>query len=136
MDWFKTSITGLPPFLLYFAIGALLIFIFAVVYMRLTKHDEMALVRQGNVAAALALGGNIAGFSIPVDRSVSQAAHIPDLLLWAAIAAFVQFLVYKIMQFLIQDLSGEIERNNIAAGALLGTVAVVSGFLNAAAMTQ
>ena len=136
MDWFRTSITGLPPFLLYFAIGALLIFIFAVIYQRLTRHDEMALVRQGNLAAALALGGNVAGFSIPVDRSVSQAAHIPDLLLWAVIAAFVQFLVYQLMRFLIADISGEIERNNVAAGALLGTVAVVSGFLNAAAMTQ
>ena len=135
MNWIAASGAGLPAFLLYFTVGAALIFVFATGYIRLTAHDEMALVRQGNAAAALALGGNIAGFSIPLDRVIAQASHLADLALWAVIAAFVQFLIYAVMRMLVPDLSAQLAANNIAAGILLASVSVVGGLLNAAAMT-
>ena len=65
---------GLPAFLLYFTVGTALIAGFAALYIRLTAHDEIALIRAGNLSAAIAFGGNLAGFSVPLEKAIEQAA--------------------------------------------------------------
>ncbi len=130
-----SSLSGIPAFALYFGLGALLTAAFAMVYTRLTAHDELALIKNGNLAAALAFGGNLAGFSIPLDKAISQAAGVFDCILWAGIALGVQAVVYFGVRMLIPDLSQKIEQNNTAAATFLAFAAVVGGMLNAAAMT-
>jgi putative membrane protein len=129
------STVGLQPFIIYFAVGAALTVVFAALYIRLTAHDEIALIRQGNVAAAIALGGNLAGFSIPLDKAIAQAGSVADCLLWAFVALVVQLLVYGLVRLLVPGLSAQIAANNTAAATFLALVAIVGGMLNAAAMT-
>lgn len=130
-----SSLAGIPAFGLYFGLGALLTTVFAMVYVRLTAHDELALIRSGNLAAALAFGGNLAGFSIPLDKAISQAAGLFDCILWSGIALGVQAAVYLGVRTLIPDLSQKIEQNNTAVATFLAFAAIVGGLLNAAAMT-
>lgn len=127
---------GLPAFLLYFAVGSALIAAFAVIYMRLTAHDEVALIRAGNLSAAIALGGNLAGFSVPLEKAIEQAATVPDLVIWALVAMAIQFAAYGLVRLLVPDLSRRIEENHIPAAALLAVVAVVCGTLAGASMTE
>ncbi len=134
MGWFQSSIVGLPPFLIYLCVGGLLTVIFATVYVRLTPYDEFALIRSGNVAAALGCGGNMIGFSIPLDRVIAQSANIADCALWALIAAIVQWLVYVLIRLILKDLPAEIAKNNLAAGVILASMAIVAGMLNSASM--
>jgi putative membrane protein len=129
------SAAGLPLFILYFGVGVGLTGLFAILYMLLTPHDELKLIREGNVAAALALGGNLAGFSIPLNKAITQAGSIMDCLLWACIALVVQLMVYVLVKTVIPQLSEKIEANNVAVSTFLVFVAVVSGMLNAASMT-
>lgn len=129
------SAVGLQPFALYFAVGAALTIVFAALYLKLTAHDELALIREGNLAAAIALGGNLAGFSIPLDKAISQAGSIGDCILWAGVALIVQLLVYGLVRILVPDLSAKIENNNVAAATFLAFTAWVGGMLNAASMT-
>lgn len=129
------STAGLQPFFLYFAVGAALTIIYAALYLRLTAHDEIALIREGNVAAALAFGGNLAGFSVPLDKAIAQASSIGDCILWAGVALVVQLLIYGAVRLLIPGLSAKIEANNIAVASFLGLTAFVGGMLNAASMT-
>lgn len=129
------SAAGLPLFILYFGVGVGLTGLFAILYMWLTPHDELKLIREGNVAAALALGGNLAGFSIPLNKAITQAGSIMDCLLWACIALVVQLMVYVLVKTVIPQLSEKIEANNVAVSTFLVFVAVVSGMLNAASMT-
>ena len=72
------SMAGLPAFLLYFGVGTALIGCFTAIYLRLTAHDELSLIRGGNLSAAVALGGNVTGFSIPLEKAIAQASSIPD----------------------------------------------------------
>ena len=127
---------GLPAFLLYFTVGAALIAGFAALYMRLTAHDEVALIRAGNLSAAIALGGNLAGFSVPLEKAIEQAATVPDLVIWALVAMAIQFAAYGLVRLLVPDLSRRIEENHIPAAALLAVVAVVCGTLAGASMTE
>lgn len=132
---FSASIAGLPAFLLYFLCGGALTFAFALLYLRLTPHDELALVRAGKTAPAIALGGNLVGFSIPLDKAVEQAGNLPDLLVWAVVAGVVQLLVFGLLRWLMPGLSERIEANDHAAATLLAAVAVTAGMLNSASMS-
>lgn len=134
MGGIASSLAGLPPFLMYVVVGGLLTVIFAVVYCRLTPHDEFALVREGNLAAAVAFGGNLIGFSIPLDRVIAQASSILDCVIWAAIAAVVQWLVYLLCRFFFPNMSAQITGNNVAVATLLASAAIVAGMLNSASM--
>jgi putative membrane protein len=130
------SMAGLPAFLLYFSVGFALIAGFAAVYMRLTAHDEIALIRGGNLSAAIAFGGNIVGFSVPLEKAIEQASSIPDLVIWGVIAMIIQFGAYGFARVAIPDLSRKIEEDRIPSAAMLAVIAVVSGTLAAASMTE
>jgi putative membrane protein len=129
------SMAGLPAFLLYFVVGAALIAGFAIIYLRLTAHDEIAQIRAGNLSAAIAFGGNLTGFSIPLEKAIAQASSIPDLVLWAIAAMLIQFAVYGLARLIIPELSRKIEEDRIPSAAMLAVIAVISGTLAAASMT-
>ncbi len=130
------SMAGLPAFLLYFCLGLALIACFASIYLKFTAHDEIALIRGGNLSAAVALGGNIAGFSIPLEKAISQAASIADCVLWGLAAMLIQFAAYGVARWLIPDLSRKIEEDRLPSAAMLAVIAVISGTLAAASMTE
>ncbi len=97
---------GLPHFILYFVVASALLAIFVTVYIRLTAHDEVALIREGNLAAALALGGSMVGFVLPLSKSVAQATSIPDMLIWGLAAFIVQILAYLVARPFAEDRGG------------------------------
>ncbi|MBD3847803.1 DUF350 domain-containing protein [Bosea sp. SSUT16] len=129
------SMAGLPAFLLYFVVGAALIAAFAVIYLRMTAHDEIALIRGGNLSAAIALGGNLIGFTVPLEKAISQASSIPDCVLWAVAAMLVQFAAYGLARIVIPELSRKIAEDRLPSAAMLAVIAVISGTLAAASMT-
>lgn len=130
------SMAGLPAFLIYFCVGFALIAGFAVIYMRITPHDEIALIRGGNLSAAIAFGGNLIGFSVPLEKAIEQAATIPDVVIWAVIAMIVQLGAYGFARIAIPDLSRKIEEDRVPSAAMLAVIAVLSGTLAGASMTE
>jgi putative membrane protein len=128
-------LNAVGAFLLYFVVGAAVMVGFTALYLRITKHDELGLIRSGNVAAGIALSGTMAGFAIPLTRSITQAATLLDMLAWAVVALIVQIVVYLAVRWLLPDLSSRIERSEISAAAFLASVSVIAGLINAASMT-
>jgi putative membrane protein len=61
-------------YLLHLVTAAALVLAFFVVYTRITPYDEVALVRAGNGAAALSLGGSLIGFSATIASTVANTA--------------------------------------------------------------
>ena len=102
----------------------------------MTPHDEIALIRGGNLSAAVALGGNVVGFSLPLEQAISQASSIPDCVLWAVAAMIIQFAAYGLARLLIPELSRKIEEDRLPSAVMLAVIAVVSGTLAAASMTE
>ena len=56
-------------------------------------------------------------------------------MIWAVIAAIVQIAAYYVARLLMPDVSHRIVNGEIAGGAWLGGIALVSGTINAASMT-
>ncbi|MGL4635807.1 MAG: DUF350 domain-containing protein [Beijerinckiaceae bacterium] len=129
------SLTGLPNFFLYAAIGIALSFVFGVIYVRITGHDEIGLIRQHNTSAAIAFGSSMIGFSLPLSKAIAQASSVPDCVLWGSIALVVQLFAYTIARFLIPGLSKNIENNAMASAIVVASISIMAGMLNAASMT-
>jgi putative membrane protein len=132
---FYPSLSGIPNFILYAAIGVALCFVFTVIYVRITGHDEIRLIREGNASAALALGSSLVAFAMPLSKAIAQASSVPDCILWGAIALVVQLLAYGLARILIPGLSGKIEKNTLATAIILAAISLTAGMLNSASMT-
>ncbi|MCX7340816.1 MAG: DUF350 domain-containing protein [Hyphomicrobiales bacterium] len=135
MNMIYPSLSGVPNFFLYGAIALVLTFIFAVIYVRITGHDEIALIRAHNASAALAFGGSLIGFALPLSKAIAQASSVPDCILWGTIALVVQLSAYAITRMLLPGLSVNIQNNAMASAIVLAAIALVAGMLNAASMT-
>ncbi|QVW22765.1 DUF350 domain-containing protein [Pseudomonas hormoni] len=128
----KAAVFGFVSYIL----GAAVLFaLFQFIYTRLTPHKEFELIRSGNVAAAIALGGAIIGFAIPASNVIAYSISILDFVVWAVIAAFVQLLAFLMTSLVLKGTSERIKKGEIAAGIYVAAVAISVGMLNAACMT-
>jgi putative membrane protein len=135
MERVQLSFSGSGTFALSFLVSLALLALFVTLYNSMTPYREMAMIRAGNKAAALSLGGAIVGFVIPLGKAVAQSASMTDLVVWAAIAFVAQVLAYAVAAALVPHLRKAIAEDHVASGILLAALAVAIGMLNAAAMT-
>jgi putative membrane protein len=129
------SLAGLPAFAAYFGAALALTALFIAVYVHITPYPELQLIREGNTAAALSLGGATLGFVIPLASAVENSVSLPDMLVWGAVAFVAQVLVFFVVRLLLPTLYADIHAGKTAAGAWLGICALAGGVLNAACMT-
>ena len=73
---FDPVISSLPAFAGYFATAVGLLAVFVVLYVFVTPYSELALIREGNTAAAVSLGGAIVGYAMPIAVSVAAPAML------------------------------------------------------------
>jgi putative membrane protein len=120
---------------LHLIAAALLLCVFFVIYTRTTPFDEMALIRQGNVAASLTLGGALVGFSMTVASGLMHTDALASFLGWSAAAAVIQLLTYVLVTRLLHMSKQHIESNNIAFGILLASISISVGAVSAGALS-
>jgi putative membrane protein len=125
----------LPHFLAYFGAALLLATAFLTLYIWLTPHRELELIRNGNSAAALQLTGTFLGFAIPVAIVIGNSVSIPDMLMWGAVAAIVQLAVFVVIaRLLFRGISSKIDDGCTSSGIFVGGMGLGVGVLQAACM--
>jgi len=120
---------------LHLIAAGFLLLVFFMVYSWATPFDEMTLIRQGNVAAALTLGGAMIGFSMTVASGLVHTDALPSFLGWSAAAAAVQLLTYILVTRLLHMSKQQIEGNNVAFGLLLASISISVGAVSAGALS-
>jgi putative membrane protein len=118
-------------YLLHLFTAAALVLAFFVVYTRVTPYDEVHLIREGNIAAALSLGGSLIGFSATIASSLVHTADYYQFAGWAFGAMVTQLLVWVVATRLLRMSKDQIEANNCAFGGLLGAISLSIGIVNA-----
>ncbi len=126
---------GLPVFLVHSAISLTILIIGVSIYMWTTKHDEVALIRGGNTAAALSLGGAIVGLSLPLAFSLAASVSLWDLVFWGFVALLLQLVAFRMADLFLKDMSARIEADEIGAATVLVSIKLATAFINAAAIS-
>jgi putative membrane protein len=129
------TLATFPNFVAYFAVGGVLTALFVALYSNMTPHREIALIRAGNVAAAIALSSALVGFVIPLASVIAHSAGIIDLAVWGTVALAVQLGGFIVTRLVLPGLPQAIEAGNIANATLLAGISLSLGILNAACMT-
>jgi putative membrane protein len=127
---------GALAFLLAFAVAGLFAMAFKGLYQLVTPHKEGPLIRAGNSAAAVALGGAVLGYVIPLASALTQTHSLIEFAAWAALAGVIQIASFWLVRRLVlPDVSARIERGEMASALYLLTISLAVGIINAACMT-
>ena len=129
------STNGLLLFLAYLGTAAALTLAYIVIYMWVTPHPEIALIRQDNLTAAIAFAGSLIGFCLPLANIIAGSVDLVDVALWGGIALVVQIVIYFLARLPMPNISQRIENGELASGLWLGAASLAGGLLNAACMT-
>ena len=135
MDILQQLTTGFPAFVIHLAVALVVLAAFIVIYSMVTPYAELALIRDGNIAAAISLSGAMLGFTIPLAKATAQSGSLLDMLVWAGIALLVQLLAYVVARMLIPNINQDIPKGKIAPATYLAMLSLATGVLNSACMT-
>jgi putative membrane protein len=131
---FLAYLSPLPNFVLYFGLSLILLAMFVAIYLQITPHQEFALIRAGNVAASVSLGGALLGFVLPLAVCITHAVSLVDLMLWGLVTLVVQSAVFFLARWLKPDLSEHIGEGSMAHATFVASLSIAIGVLNAASL--
>ena len=132
---FEFYASQLLAFLAYFGTAIFITIAYLILYMWVTPHNEIALIKENNNAAAVAAIGSLIGFSLPLATIIEQSGTVLDCLVWGSIAIVVQIFVFYLVRLPFPKISERIEKSEIASGVWLGGASLLGGIINASCMT-
>lgn len=136
LDAILGYLAGLPAFIGYFATSLGLTGAYALAYTALTPHHEWRLIRANVPAAALAFGGSLIGFVLPLASAIVHSVSLLDCLSWGVVALVAQLSTFGVLRLLLPKLPERIANNELASGIFVACASVAVGLLNAASMVD
>lgn len=135
MDFSLTSfVAGFPNFIIQLGVAVGLFIASLIVYVIMTPHKELALIRAGNPSAALAFAGVVVGLAIPLGTCLAYAQSYWDVLLWGVVILLLQIITFRFADIFLRGLPRRIAEGDVAAAVFLmsvkiGLALLVSGAL-------
>jgi putative membrane protein len=126
--------TGFPVTLLHASVTLVMLILGTTLYALLTPHKEITLIREGNSAAALSLGGVMVGLAIPLAISLTASTSVVEIMIWGAATIAVQLLVFRVTDMVLKGLPERIQEGEVAAAALLVGAKLATALILAAAV--
>lgn len=104
------------------------------VYVKLTPHREIDLIREGNLAAAISFGALVVGLAIPLAVCLKTAFSIGDILFWGVTTVVLQMFLFRLTDMILRGLSGRIEEGEVASAVTLAAFKLAGSIVLAAAL--
>ena len=131
----QSFLSGIPFLLTHFGVTIVMLVVGAFIYIKITSHDEMALIRDGNNAAAVSLSGAILGLAIPLAFCMANSVNVYDIVIWGLVTLVIQLVTFWIIDLWLRDLSRKIEDGQVGTAILLASVKLAVGSINAASIS-
>jgi len=128
-------LVGLPVLLVHLALTTGLLLAGLALYLRFAHCRELELLREGNMAAAIAFGGQMLALAIPLCAMMANSVNVPDILLWGCITVILQFVAIFCMRRVVPDIRQRVMAGEAAPAVLYACGQVVTGLLTAAALS-
>ena len=122
------TLAALGNFLLYTFSSLALLSIFGKIYQWLTPYHEQEQIKAGKLAPAIALGGALIGFTLPLLSVSYHGVNYVDFLLWAGLVGVLQIILFKALYWVIPM---QIEEDNRAIALIYAVLAFCVGLISA-----
>jgi putative membrane protein len=125
-------VAGFPDFIIQLGTALGLFIVSIMIYVIMTPHKELALIRAGNPSAALAFAGVVIGLAIPLGSCLAYAFGLLDLVIWGVITLLLQLIAFRFTDMFLRGLPRRIAEGDVAAAVFLmsvkiGVALIISG---------
>lgn len=127
--------SGFPVMVLHLAVTLGLMLAGSVTYALLTPWKEIALIREGNAAAAVAFAGVLIGLAIPLAVSLTVSTSVRDIAIWGVATVVLQLFAFRVVDMVLTGLPQRIQDGEISAAVLLVGAKLATALILAAALT-
>lgn len=117
-------VAGFPDFILQFLAALGMFIVSLTIYVLMTPHKELQLIRDGNPSAALAFGGVVVGLAIPLGACLAHSLGLVDLVIWGAVTLLIQLLAFRFADIFLRHLPRRIAEGDVAAAVFLMSVKI------------
>jgi putative membrane protein len=123
--------------LAYFSVAILALIVFLAIFEFVTRYNDWAEIKKGNVSVAMALGGKIFGICNIFRFAILNNDTILHSLIWASFGFVLLLVTYFIFEFLtpVFKIDQEIEKDNRAVGLLSMILSVALSYVIGASVT-
>lgn len=125
---------GFPVLIIHLAVTIALLVVGATLYALLTPWKEVALIREGNSAAAVAFAGVLIGLAVPLAISLSVSTSIRDIVIWGVATVVLQLFVFRLVDMLLTGLPQRIRDGEVSAAVLLVGAKLATALILGAAL--
>ena len=129
-------VAGFPDFIAQLGASIALFIISLTIYVLMTPHKELALIRAGNPSAALAFGGVVVGLAIPLGSCLAHSFGLIDLTIWAVVTLLLQLLAFRFADIFLRGLPRRIAEGDVAAAIYLMSVKIALPWLTTRALSD
>lgn len=127
-------LAGFPVLMLHSSVTIAMLVVGILFYMWITPWDEVKLIRSGNTAAAVSMGGAIIGLALPLAFAMSASVSVYEILVWGPVTLALQIVAYRIADVVLKDVPKRIEQGEMGAAVLLVSIKLAAAAINAAAV--
>jgi len=131
----NSVVAGFPVLLLQLGVTTAIFVAGVVIYCLLTPYRELRLLREGNIAAAVVVAGEMLALAVPLAAMMAHSVNVWDILLWGIVAIVLQLVAAGVVALVIRRLPAAIERGEVGPALVLVSAQLSCGILNAAAMS-
>lgn len=131
----QSFLAGFPVLMLHLSVTLAILVIAVFLYVKITPHDEIALIKDGNTAAAVSLAGAIIGFALPLAFAMASSVTVYEILIWGPVTLLLQLVAFRITDALLSDLPKRIIAGEIGPATFLVSIKIAVAAINAAAVT-
>lgn len=123
------------PWLIFFLLLATAIYIAGMlIYVQLTPHKEITLIRNGNTAAAVSFAAFLIALALPLASCLTSSVSLFDLAVWGTVSLVLQLFLFRMTDMLLPDLPKRITDNDMAAAVVLSAFKLAGSILLASAI--
>lgn len=117
-------VAGFPDFIIQLGVAISLFVASLIIYVLMTPHKELALIRAGNPSASLAFGGVVVGLAIPLGSCLAHSFGVLDLLIWGVVTLLLQLIAFRFADMFLRGLPRRIAEGDVAAAIFLMSVKI------------
>ena len=117
-------VAGFPDFIIQLGVALGLFVASLILYVLMTPHKELQLIRAGNPSAALAFGGVVVGLAIPLGSCLAHSFGVWDLLIWGLVTLLLQLLAFRFADMFLRHLPRRIAEGDVAAAVFMMAVKI------------
>jgi len=125
---------GFPRLILYLLVVTVIYLIGLFIYVKLTPHKELDLIREGNMAASVSFSALVIGLALPLAACLVHRVSLIDVAIWGSFSLVLQLFLFRLTDSILQGMPERIEANEVPAATVLAAFKLAGSILLAVAI--